>query len=153
MTLKSQKRIASQLLKVGVNRVWFDPERLIEIKEAITKADIRSLIKDLAIQIRPFTGNSRFRIRKILVQKRKGRKQGKGSRKGKRTSRLSSKQEWMNRLRAQRYLIKELKESDMINNNTYKDVYRKSKGGFFRSKRHIMLYLNENKLISKNGKK
>ena len=39
-----QKRLAAQVLKVGQSKVWLDPEHLKEIKEAITKADIRKLI-------------------------------------------------------------------------------------------------------------
>ena len=42
--LNVQKRLAAQILKCGRNRVRFDPDRLEDIKEAITKTDIRSLI-------------------------------------------------------------------------------------------------------------
>ncbi len=155
MNLKTQKRLAAQILKIGKGRVWFDPSRLDEIKEAITNADLRSLIKDSAIQKRPEKSISRFRVRKNLVQKRKGRKQGLGSRKGKKTARLSAKRLWMNRIRAQRNLLSSLKEKSLIENKTFRDLYKKSKGGFFRSRQHIMLYLNENKLFlnNKDGKK
>ena len=40
----------------------------------------------------------------------------------------------------------ELKTGSKISDEVYKDLYRKSKGGFFRSKRHIKLYLTEHKL-------
>ena len=32
----SQRRIAASILKCGVNRVWFDPERLSDIENAIS---------------------------------------------------------------------------------------------------------------------
>ena len=70
MILKSQKRIAAQVLKVGINKVWLDPERIDDIKEAITKADIRSLIKSGVIKAHKLKTNSRARFRKRLEQKR-----------------------------------------------------------------------------------
>lgn len=154
MILKTQRRLAARILKIGKNRVWFDPIRLDEIKEAITNADLRSLIKDKAIQKMPAASISRFRIRKKLIQKRKGRRTGLGSRKGKRTARLPSKRSWMLKIRAQRTLLKSIKQKNLIKNETYRDLYKKAKGGFFRSRSHIILYLNENKLfLKKNGKK
>ncbi len=152
MTLKSQKRIAAQILKAGVTRIWFDPNRLSEIKEAITKADIRSLIKDLAIQKKPSKSISSGRAKKIRVQKAKGRRKGLGSRKGTKNARRPSKRSWIINIRNQRMLLAILKQKGLITPRTFNDLYRKSKGGFFRSKRHIKLYLKENKLIKeKNG--
>ncbi|MEK6973894.1 MAG: 50S ribosomal protein L19e [Nanoarchaeota archaeon] len=154
MNLKTQKRLAAQLLNVGRTRVYFDPEKLEEIKEAITKSDLRSLIKRGIIKKKPQTGISKFRARKRSLQRKKGRQQGIGTRKGKRTSRLSRKREWINKIRSQRYLLFNLKSKDRISKETFKTIYKKSKGGFFRSKSHIMLYLNENKLlINKDGNK
>lgn len=147
MNLKNQRRIAANLLNVGINRVWFDNDRLDKIKEAITKADIRALIKDKAIQAKPIKGISRSRARKNILQKRKGRKQGPGSRKGKKTSRLPRKRKWILLIRAQREFIRSLKEKEMINNETYRDIYLKAKGGFFRSRRHVQLYLTDRRLI------
>jgi large subunit ribosomal protein L19e len=152
MNLKNQRRIAAKILKVGKNRVWFDNDRLPEIKEAITKADIKSLVKDKAIQARPENANSRFRIKKNLSQKRKGRKQGKGSRKGKKTARLSGKKLWTAKVRTQRVLLKSLKEKQMITPSTFRELYAMSKGGYFRSRRHIKLYMEEHKLIKPTKK-
>ena len=41
MNLETQKRIAADILKIGETRVFFDPARLKEIEEAITRGDIR----------------------------------------------------------------------------------------------------------------
>ena len=41
MNLKLQKELARKVLKVGKDRVWIDPDHLEEIKEAITRADIK----------------------------------------------------------------------------------------------------------------
>ena len=37
MNLTTQKRLAADLLKVGVNRVWIDPNNLEEVSRAITQ--------------------------------------------------------------------------------------------------------------------
>jgi len=145
MNLSTQRRLASDVLKVGKNRVYFDPSRLEDIKEALTKEDIRRLVKDRLIQKRPEIGNSKSRFRKLLKQKRKGRRQGEGSRKGKNTARLSNKRKWIILVRSQRNLIKELRDKNIITRKIYRTLYRKIKGGFFRSRRHIKLYLGEQK--------
>ncbi len=147
MSLKTQRRIAAHLLKVGINRVRFDQSKLAEIKEAITKSDIRSLIKQKAVGIRPYLSHSRARIRKLIVQKRKGRRKGQGSRKGKKTARLSPKKVWMQKIRLQRGFLRLLKDKDLITTKIYRNLILKAKGGFFRSKRHIKLYINEHNLV------
>lgn len=143
MKLDTQKRLAAQLLKCSKKRVRFDTERLEDIKEAITKADIRGLINDKVITKVHAKGVSRGRARHKLMQKRKGKQKGEGSRKGSRGARLSRKREWINRIRAQRELLDILKEKKVIDGHLYRELYLKSKGGFFRSRRHIRLYLEE----------
>ena len=143
MKVNNQKRLAAQILKCSKKRIRFDPNRLSDIKEAITKVDIRGLIKDKVITKIPAKGVSRGRARKRLVQRRKGKQKGEGSRKGSRGARLPRKREWINKIRAQRELLKKLKEKKIIDDKLYRELYLKSKGGFFRSKRHIKLYLEE----------
>jgi large subunit ribosomal protein L19e len=152
MKLNNQKRIAASISKVGKKRIKFDTSRSDEIKEAITKTDIRSLIGDKAIKVKPKRGSSKIRHRKKLKQKRKGRRVGQGSRKGKRTSRLSKKEAWISKIRIQRDFLKTLRDKKLIKPQVYRTLYKKSKGGFFRSKRHIKLYIEEQNLV-KNGKK
>lgn len=150
MQLKSQRRLAAQLLNVGENKVWFDTDRLEEVKEAITKTDIYKLIKDFAIQAKPQKGSAGYKRRKKSAQKRKGRQQGPGSREGTRNARLSQKESWMARIRLQRNLLKNLRKRKILNPKAYRDLYLKSKGGFFRSKRHVLLYLGEQGILKDN---
>ncbi|MDD5177739.1 MAG: 50S ribosomal protein L19e [Candidatus Nanoarchaeia archaeon] len=150
MKLGPQKRLAAILLKVGVNRVRFNQDRLDDIKEAITKEDLRALIREKAIFKDQTNSQSRGRARKDLIQKRKGRGKGPGRKKGKKGARTNKKEDWMNRIRSQRQIIRTLKDKKQISNKDYRDLYLKSKGGFFRSKRHIIMYMEEKKLISKN---
>ena len=143
MKLNTQKVLAAGLLNCSKKRVIFDIERLEEIKEAITKADLRGLIKDKAISAKPIKGISRGRARKRQEQRRKGRQKGPSSKKGKKTARAPKKKVWMKKIRNQRKFLKELKDKKIINKGTNLDLRSKAKGGFFRSKRHIKIFLEK----------
>jgi large subunit ribosomal protein L19e len=147
MELKIQRRLASSIMKCSPKRVKFSVDKLKEIKEAITRGDIRGLIIDKLIVKQAIVGTSNTNSNKIKIQKRKGRQRGHGSRKGTAKARLNKKEAWIGRIRRQREFIKVLKEKELVPQNVAKALYRKSKGGFFRSKRHIQLYLSENNLI------
>jgi len=153
MKLNVQKRIAAAVLDCSPKRVVFSEEHLGDIKEAITKNDLRNLIKNGAIQSRPELRTSRVRARKRLTQRRKGRQAGPGTRKGSSTARLSRKETWMLAVRGQRNFIKELKDKSLVEGKTYRNLYSKVKGGYFRNRRHIKLYLEENKLFIEKVKK
>ena len=148
----TQKRLSAQILKCGKNRIRFNPEALEEIKEAITKADIRSLINQGLITKKRLLNTSRFWSRKIKRQKSHGKRKGFGSRKGKKTARLKPKRVWINKIRLQREFIKSLRNQNTINSGIYHELYMKSKGGYFRSLRHLKLYLQERGLF-KNEKR
>ncbi len=147
MNLDVQKRLVADIVKGSSKRVKFDTMRLDDIKKAITKNDIKSLIQEGVIQIVPKRGISRGRVRKAHDQKKKGLRRGQGSRKGRAGAREDTKTTWMNRIRLQRSYLKTLKDKNVITNELYRELYLKSKGGFFRSKRHIKLYLTEQGLI------
>jgi large subunit ribosomal protein L19e len=150
MKLQKRKRIAALLLKTSQKNVVFDNDELNSIKESITKADIRKLIGSGTITIKAKNGPSRVRARKNKLQKVKGRRTGQGSRKGRATARSEKKREWINRIRKQRSLLRTLKENKKIDNDVYRELYRKAKGGFFRNIRHLKMYLND--LIKKQEK-
>ena len=71
--------------------------------------------------------------------------------KGKKKARTPKKESWMIKVRAQRKFIRELQEKCVINDGTFRMLYKKVKGNLFRSRRHIKLYLEENKLFQKNA--
>jgi len=149
MNLLSKKLMAGRVLNCSPKRVVFDPARAEDISKAVTKNDIRKLIVERAIVKLQKTGISRFRARKIKSQKRKGLQRGQGSRKGKKGARRPRKQNWMTIIRLQRRFLKELKDKDMIENKDFRELYMKCKGGYFRSKRHLKLHINEKNLIKK----
>ena len=147
MQLKIQKRLAAQILKTSGKKIRLDSDRLEDIKEAITKADIKSLIKDNAITEKRARGISGHRISKKRVKKRKGRRSGFGSIKGSKGARRGKKRAWIRSVRAQRGFLKLLRDKKIIPDNEYRPLYMKSKGGFFRSKRHIKVYMKERGII------
>ena len=102
MSLKAQKRMAAEILKCGENRVYFDPYLIDEIKMAITREDIRNLVKEGIIVKKYKQGSSKYRKNLRHERKKKGRARGIGKRKGTKHARLPKKQVWMNRIRPQR---------------------------------------------------
>ena len=42
MNLTTQRRLAADILKVGLNRVWIDPEQIEEVSRAIT---VRKIVR------------------------------------------------------------------------------------------------------------
>jgi len=149
MKLKSQKRLAAKIMKVSKKRVKLDFTKSEEIKESITKGDIRGLIKDKIIKVKQKKGISRLRAKKRREQKKKGRQKGAGKKKSSINARIKKKRRWINKIRPQREFIRLLKNKEKIDNKTYRMLYLKAKGGFFRNKRHIKLYINEHDLIIK----
>jgi len=153
MDLSVQKRIAASVLNCSPKRVVFDTTKLSQIKEAITKADMRGLVIDGFVSKIPARGIANSRSNKIRMQKVKGKRKGHGSRKGKKHARTPKKREWINRIRVQRDLIATLKEKNLLDNKIYWMLYKKCKGGFFRSRRHLKLYIEEQGIIRKAGEK
>ncbi|MBM5805364.1 MAG: 50S ribosomal protein L19e [Candidatus Verstraetearchaeota archaeon] len=141
MSLKIQKRIASDVLNVGESRVWMDPERFEDISIAITRDDIRALINEGAIKARPETGVSRGRYRHAHLQKRKGLRKGPGTRKGPVTG-----DEWINRIRSIREFLRLLRRRKIITPAVYRALYLKAKGGAFHDKRQLKTYIEEHNL-------
>ena len=152
MKIVNPKKLAASVSGCSPKRIKYDTSRLDEIKEAITKADVRSLINKGAIRVVQKKGTSRFRAKKTHIQRVKGRMRGHGSRKGNATARSPSKRDWINRIRLLRQVIKNFKDKKLISNQTYRDLYLKAKGGFFRSKRHMRLYMDERGLIKNESK-
>jgi large subunit ribosomal protein L19e len=147
--LKLQRRLAAQILKCAPEKVGFDVDSLTDIKESITKADIKGLIGSGIVFVKHSNASSRGRARKKLLQKKKGLQKGHGSRKGTANARSKKKDEWICRIRKQRTLLKLLKSKELISTKIYRTLANKAKGGFFRSERHLKTYLNERDLISK----
>ena len=152
MKLTLQKRLAADVSGVSPKKIRFDPARLEDVKEAITKQDVRSLIGEGVISVLPGRGVSRGRANKLHRQKRRGLRRGMGSRKGTRNARQPGKRAWINRVRSQRMFLKRILESSIITHDVYKDLYSKVAGGFFRSIKHIQIFMDERSLNARKEK-
>jgi large subunit ribosomal protein L19e len=139
--LRNQRRMAASLLKFGKSRVWMDNDRLEEIAKAVTKNDIRILIKGDAIKSRQKKGISSGRKKYIAKQKSKGRRSGHGSRKGASYARLYKKERWIRTIRPIRLYLATLRKEKKIDNTTYRRYYDRAKGGEFKSKNHLKSHL------------
>ena len=64
MNLGKKKNLAKRTLKVGKERIIFIKSRLEDIKEAITRQDIRDLNAEGAILVREIKGRTKIKKRK-----------------------------------------------------------------------------------------
>ena len=150
MDLGKQKKLAARTLGVSTKRVKFvadsaDARR--NLKEVISRDAVRDLVAEGVIKKIAVKGNSRTRANKILEQKKKGRRSGHGSRKGTANARFKSKEKWMIKIRALRALLKTFKDQGRLDTKTNRDLYQKAGGNFFRNKRHMLLYIQQNNLL------
>jgi len=142
--LSAQKRLASDVLDVGKNKVWFDPGRQGDIAEAITREDIRELVDEGAIRADEPDGNSRGRARERQEKRAYGHQTGPGSRRGKAGARQNPKEDWQSRIRAQRERLKELRDGGDLDRSAYRDLYDKAGGGEFDSVADMERFIDEN---------
>ena len=132
-----QKKIASKIMKCGVEKVWIDPKNE-KVRQAITRRDVRRFIKEGIIKKIP---NKKPKRAGKKVQQRMG------SRKGAKYARRGEKTSWLRVIRPQRKLIKELKDKKQLEPNAYRKIYKLVKGGMFRNKTHLMNYLKDKKML------
>ncbi|MBD3190551.1 MAG: 50S ribosomal protein L19e [Candidatus Heimdallarchaeota archaeon] len=147
--LKTQRSIAADILGVGVNRVWIDPDAQDDVQMALTRRDIRALIHSGVIKARKVKGISRARAREQHLKKLQGQRRGHGSRKGKKSARRDFRREWINRIRKQRAYLKALRDKKYIDKATYRLLYGRAKGGMFRSANYLRMYITDNRLSKK----
>ena len=139
--------MAAEILKCGQNRVYIDPYLIEEVKMAITREDIRNLIKEGIIQKRYKKGISKARKNLNHERKKKGRGKGLGKRKGKKGARTPKKKAWMKRIRPQRKLLKKLRDRKQITTAIYRKLYKNAKGGMFASVAQLNRHINEKELL------
>lgn len=149
MSLKSQRRLAAEILKVGETRVWIDPNRIADVEVAITRVEIKRLIHEGAIKALPKKGVSRARARVLHEKRKKGLRRGPGSRSGAATARMSKKEAWMKRIRALRRKLREWKDKRFITQSVYRKLYRMAGSGAFASIADLERYVRAHELRRK----
>ncbi|MBM3247180.1 hypothetical protein FJZ17_01395 [Candidatus Pacearchaeota archaeon] len=130
--LRKRKVLASKVLGVGMNKIVFDSSKLPEIKEAITKQDIRDLFSAGIISIKEVRGK-----KKII---KRTTKRGPGKIKRKVNNR---KRDYMILVRKLRRHVKELKLQGKINQNVFEDLRKKIRAKTFKNKAHLKEHLKE----------
>lgn len=128
MNLTKKKSLAARTLGVGQKRIKFVESRLDEIKEALTKQDIRDLHNDGAIIIAEIGG------RKVKVKKKKRRSAG--------NVRKKVNKRKQNYVKLTRKLRKYLKESEgKLTKKEKEDLRNKIRNKFFASKANFKEYI------------
>jgi len=130
MNLGKKKSLAVRALGIGKKRIQFVQSRLEEIKEAITKADIKQLKEEGAIKIKEVSG------RKKIVKRK--RRRGPGKIKKKVSTR---KQDYVKMTRKLRKHIKPLKESGKLSREDFIDIRKKIRNRKFNSLRNLRDYI------------
>ncbi len=126
MNLKKKKTLATKTLGVGRERIVFLEPRLDEIKEAITKQDIRDLHKEGAIVIKTIKG-------RMTKKKSKSRK-GYGKVKINVNKR---KKNYVVLTRKFRGMVKDLLNKGVISKQDFVELRKKIKNKQFKSKSHF----------------
>jgi large subunit ribosomal protein L19e len=143
--LTLQKKLAADILKVGKSRIWLDPDpaKQKEMQAAITRADIRRLIKRKVIKTVP------TKVSRPSTAKERKKRRKTGSRSGSKHARLPKKRRWISTVRPLRSMLKELRADKQIDNATYRRLYMLVKGGQFRSRSHMRLYMEQHGMLKK----
>ncbi len=131
--LTSQRRLASQIMKVGKNRVRINPDRIEDVESAITREEVRKLVHEKVISAAPIHGVTRGRAKVIQAKKHRGRRKGAGSKSGTPKAVISKKDAWMLKIRSLRRKLRELKAKRTITESAYRELYMIAGSGRFAS--------------------
>jgi len=146
MAISTIKRVAAEILRIGECKVRIKPGEVKKAEEALTRDDVRSLIKEGVVYSALRRGISRARGRAHDAQKKKGRQKGRGSTKGHKNIKKS---QWMKKVRSQRTLLGKEYTDGKLSSMDRKKLYYMIKGGHFKSKNALTLYIAEHGMQKK----
>jgi len=129
MNLSKKKKLVKRTLNIGEDRIVFLESRLEEIKDAITKQDIRDLVKSGAIIIKERKGRKK-------VQRTKSRSTGNIRKKAKK-----KKREYIIITRKLRRYLKGFEAEGKILKEDVTDMRKKIRNREFRSAAHLKEYI------------
>jgi len=134
MNLSKKKALAIKTLNVGRKRIVFVKSRLEDIKEAITKQDIKDLQKDGAIIVKEVKG------RKKNLKKKSRRSTGNIRKKVKKR-----KEEYVIMTRKLRKYVKELRNQGKLSREEAQDIRKKIRNKYFKSLGNLKEYIRRDK--------
>jgi large subunit ribosomal protein L19e len=132
MSIKFSKRAASGILKRGEGTIRIKSSALESADKAITKDDVRDLVKSGDIYALPMKKNMSLHGKLLRIKRAKGRRRGMGRRKG--TLKSRNYPVYKQKIRGQRRVVKALKADKTIDNEYFKKIYLLVKGGTFANK-------------------
>ncbi len=134
MNLRKKKELAAKTLNVGKERIIFVESRLDEIKEAITKQDIRDLVERKAILLKEKQGRKKV----------KKRKNARGAGKIKKKINVR-KRNYVKVTRKLRKYLKAVKEKLGMGREEVKEIRKAIRNKKFKSKANLKEHLGERK--------
>ncbi|MEK6825213.1 MAG: 50S ribosomal protein L19e [Nanoarchaeota archaeon] len=126
MNLEKKKILAAKTFGVGKERIVLNQTRLADIKEAITKQDIRDLFTDKAIVIKEIKG------RKSSPKRTTRRRAGSIKKRVK-----NGKRQYIILTRKLRRHLAELKRKDLIKKENYLTLRKEIRARAFKDKNHF----------------
>src|SRR3989344_2573355 len=145
MCLGTIRRLAASIANAGQSRI-----KIIDAakaKEALTRDDVRSLLKQGVIVIEQKKGVGRSKARFKHSRTHSGRRRGVGSSKGSAFAGKSRKARWVEKVRSQRKLLKSVKSG--LAEGASRKLYSMVKGNLFKTKKQMLTYARENKYMKK----
>ena len=130
MNLNKKKNLAKRTFGVGKERIVFVESRLADIKEAITKQDMRDLLSQGAIVIKDVKGRRKVvrKVKRSVGNVRHKQKKGKDS--------------YIILTRKLRKYVSEVKKAGKVTKTEFENIRKKIKNRDFRSKAHLTEFLN-----------
>jgi len=126
MQLNKKKELASRVLGIGKKRIIFNKEALDEVKEALTKQDIKDLVKAGSIFVKEISGTKK-------QVKRNTRRRAGSIKKNVNTR----KRDYMTITRKLRAFISELRKHGTISSEEYWKLRKEIRAKSFKSKAHM----------------
>ena len=131
MNLSKKKKLAMRTFGVGKDRIIFVESRIDDIKEAITKQDMRDLKNRGIIIIKEIGG--RKKVREKASKSSGNIRKIPGTRK----------RNYIDLTRKLRRYLAEMKKAGRLSKNTLEEIRKKIRNKYFRSKSHLKEYLKE----------
>lgn len=142
MKLEKKRELASRALGVGKNRIVFNTKRLSEVKEAITKQDIRDLQQSGAITLSEIKGRKKAQV--SSSRKRSGSFRAKVN---------LRKKKYIQTTRKLRSYLKNLKNKGVIKNEKFKELRKEIRASNFKNLAHLKERLSITEEKNENTKK
>lgn len=132
MSIKFTRRAAARVMHRGESKIRIKKDAVQDAQKALTTDDVRDLVKSGKVYAIKIKHNMSTRGKIAKIKKAQGRGRGPGSRRGTWKARMGV--DYKKRIRAQRRVLKALKEDKTLDNIAFKKFYLLVKGGTFANK-------------------